>query len=88
MQKAAEYFNVDSKSILNNLDTKLATNKNGILVLIFIYELTDQDKESIVHTQKPKNETTAILVYKIINVNLNPISNNKPTFGSKQLAAK
>lgn len=36
MQKAAEYFNVDYISILNNLETKLATNKNGMLVLFFL----------------------------------------------------
>lgn len=33
MQKTAEYFNVDYRSILRHLDTKLATRKDGQLVL-------------------------------------------------------
>jgi hypothetical protein len=40
MQKAADYFNVDYRSILNCLDTKLATIKGGKLVLLFSHELT------------------------------------------------
>lgn len=41
MQKAADYFNVDYRSILNHLDTKaLATIKGGKLVLLFSHELT------------------------------------------------
>lgn len=34
MQKVAEYFNVDYRSILNNLDTKLATNKNSVFCFL------------------------------------------------------
>jgi hypothetical protein len=43
MKEAANYFNVDYRSILKNLDTKLATRKGGILVLLFSYELSQQD---------------------------------------------
>lgn len=37
MQKAADYFKVDYRSILNHLDTKLATLKGGKSVLLFSY---------------------------------------------------
>lgn len=41
MQKAADYFNVGYRSILNNLDTKLSTQKKDKLVLFFSFELTE-----------------------------------------------
>lgn len=38
MKKAADYFNVDYRSILIHLDTELATIKDGKLVLLFSHE--------------------------------------------------
>jgi hypothetical protein len=39
MQKCAEFFNVDYRSISNNLDTKLAIDKNGHFIYLFSKEL-------------------------------------------------
>lgn len=44
MQKAGDYFNVDYRSILNNMDTKLANIKGKNWVLIFSHELTENEK--------------------------------------------
>lgn len=49
MQKAAEYFDVDYRSILNHLDTKLATKKGGQLVLLFSKELTKLEKTELLN---------------------------------------
>jgi hypothetical protein len=54
MQKAAEFFNVDYKSILNNLDTELANIKGGKLVLLFSQELTKLQKELLSNNIKKK----------------------------------
>lgn len=55
MQKAAEFFNVDYRSILNNLDTELASIKGGKLVLLFSQELTKLQKESLLNNIKKKS---------------------------------
>jgi len=86
MQKAAEYLKVDYRSILNHLDTKIATIKIDKSVLLFSYELTQKDKESLLlnNTQKATNVTMAIWVYKNIDgAKLTLINNNKPTFSSR-----
>jgi len=49
MQKAAEYFDVDYRSILKHLDTKLATKKGGQLVLLFSKELTKLEKTELLN---------------------------------------
>jgi len=54
MQKAAEFFNVDYRSILNNLDTELANIKGGKLVLLFSQELTKLQKELLSNNIKKK----------------------------------
>lgn len=41
MNKAADYINVDYRSLLKHLDTKLATLKGDKLVLLFSNELTE-----------------------------------------------
>jgi hypothetical protein len=41
MKKAADYFNVDYRSLLKHLDTEIATMKGGKLVLLFSHELTE-----------------------------------------------
>jgi len=45
LQKAAEYFNVGYRSVLNHLDTELATKKGENLVYFFSNELTDLKKK-------------------------------------------
>jgi hypothetical protein len=60
MQKAADYFNVDYRSLLKHLDTKLITNKNSRLILVFGKELTLLEKESLKSVNKATNETTPV----------------------------
>jgi len=70
MQKAADYFNVDYRSILNHLDTKIATIKGGKLVLLFSSELTQQEKESLLNNvQKAINETLLYGYIKVLMIN-------------------
>lgn len=89
MQKAADYFNVDYRSILNHLDTELATIKNGKLVLLFSHELTKSEKESLLkNVQKAVNVTVSVRVYKKVNDKLILLNNNKPTYSSKLEASK
>lgn len=115
MQKAADYFNVDYRSparsagipplggsILNHLDTKLATMKGGRFVLLFSHELTQWEKESLLkNVQKAVNETVSVWVYKSVNDKLillalrgsssrrrPELNNNKPTYSSKLEACK
>jgi hypothetical protein len=61
MKKAADYFNVDYRSLLKHLDTKIATMKGGKLVLLFSNELTELEKESLLNkVKKATNETTPV----------------------------
>lgn len=47
-------------SILNHLDTKLATIKGGKFVLLFSHRLTEAEKESLLNNfQKAVNETVS-----------------------------
>jgi|1185.fasta_scaffold43085_1 hypothetical protein len=89
MQKAADYFDVDYRSILNHLDTKLATIKGGKLVLLFSHELTKAEKESLLNNvQNAVNETVSVWVYKKVNNKFILLNNNKPTYISKLEASK
>jgi hypothetical protein len=89
MQKAADYFNVDYRSILNCLDTKLATIKGGKLVLLFSHELTKAEKESLLNNvQKAVNETVSVWIYKKVNDKFILLNDNKPTYSSKLEASK
>jgi hypothetical protein len=87
MQKAADYFNVDYRSILNHLDTELATIKGGKLVLLFSHELTKRfatEKESLLNNiQKAVNVTVSVWVYKKVNDKLILLNDNKPTYSSR-----
>jgi len=61
MKKAADYFNVDYRSLLKHLDTKIATMKGGKSVLLFSNELTELEKESLLNKIKKRtNETTPV----------------------------
>ncbi len=56
MQNCAEFFNIDYRGVLNNLDTKLAVFKNNILVYFFSKELDKLTlKEISLNPQKAKN---------------------------------
>lgn len=91
MQKAADYFNIDYRSVLNHLDTKLATIKGGKLVLLFSYELRSSlsEKECMLNNvNKAVNETVSVWIYRSVNDKLILINNNKPTYSSKLDASK
>ena len=61
IQKAAEYFNVDYRSVVRHLDTELATKKGNYLVLFFNDKLTDLKRKELLNKFKlAKNETTEI----------------------------
>ena len=87
MQKAADHFNVDYRSILRHLDTNKATIRNDKLVLFFSKKL-DLEYIKGIKVENIKNETIKLWVYKKINNELVLINDNKPTFNSKNIAAK
>jgi len=88
IQKAADFFNVDYRSIQNHLDTKTATIKGGKLVLFFSKELTDLEKVSLINTvKKATNETTPVWVYKLIEDKLELINSDLPSYKSKLMAS-
>ncbi len=82
MQKAADHFNIDYRSILRHLDTNKATIKIDKLVLFFSKKLTLEDIKNI-KVKNIKNETVKLWIYKKINNKLVLINNNQPTFNSK-----
>ena len=89
IQKAADFFNVDYRSIQNHLDTKTATIKGGKLVLFFSKELTDLEKVSLINTvKKATNETTPVWVYKLIENKLELVNSDLPSYKSKLMASK
>jgi hypothetical protein len=87
MQKAADHFNIDYRSILKHLDTNKATLKNDKLVLFYSKKLSLEDIKGI-KVEKIKNETVKLWIYNQINNKLVLINNNQPTFNSKYIAAK
>lgn len=85
-QKAADYFKVDYRSILNHMDTNLATLKGGKSVLLFSHELSKPEKDLLLNNiKKAVNETVSVWVYRRSRVNNKFIlfNDNKPTFSSK-----
>ena len=88
MQKCADYFKVDYRTIAYNLDTKLASLKNEMLVYFFSSEISiDIKNELFVLTKKVSNATTKIWVYKKMDGNYILINDNQP-FSSKLQASK
>lgn len=79
MQKAAEYFKVDYRSIQRHLDTNKVTLKDGKLVLFYSKELTIENIKEL-KIENKKNETINIWVYRNVN--------EEPTFNSRSEAAK
>lgn len=89
MQKAADYLNVDYRSILNHLDTELAIIKGGKSVLFFSRELAKAKKESLLNNvKKAANTTVSLWVYKKVDGNFVLINNNKPSYASRFEASK
>jgi len=89
IQKAAEFFNVDYRSVVRHLDTELATKKGNYLVLFFNDKLTDLKRKELLNNLKlAKNETTQIWVYKKLDDKFILMNSNETGFSSKHLAAK
>lgn len=88
LQKAAEYFNVDYRSIVKHLDTDLATKKGNYLVLLFKEELTLKRKELFNNLKLAKNKHTEVLVYKKLEDKFVLMNANRTSFSLKHLAAK
>lgn len=95
MQKAADYFNVDYRSILSHLDTKLATIKDGKLVLLFSHELSQSEIELLLNIVKNLLMKLFLFpckagdrLYKSVNDKLILLTNNKPTNNSRLEASK
>jgi hypothetical protein len=91
MQKAADHFNIDYRSVLRHLDTNKATLKKDKLVLFYSKKLTLEHIKNI-KVAKIKNETVKLWIYKQIDNKLSRklvlINDNQPTFNSKYIAAK
>jgi len=61
MQKCAEFFNVDYRSISNNLDTKLAIIKGGRFIYFFSKELDKTTLQELsLNPQTAKNAVSPI----------------------------
>nr|YP_009268529.1 hypothetical protein [Beauveria malawiensis]AMD61755.1 hypothetical protein [Beauveria malawiensis] len=89
MQKAADYFNIDYRTILNNMDTNLAIIKDNKWILIFSHELTESEKKLLIsNTQKAVNRTVYLKVCKKVNGEYVLLDNNKPYYTSKLEASK
>jgi hypothetical protein len=90
IQKGAECFNVDYRSVVRHLDIELATKKGNSLVLFFFNdELTDLKRKELLNNLKlVKNETTEIWVYKKLSDKFIIITYNETRFSSKHLVAK
>lgn len=91
MQKTAEYFNVDYRSILRHLDTKLATRKDGQLVLPPHRQRSCLGKVKRDIFNNLKRQRMKRLKYEFIkNIDneLVLINSNEPTYNSIYTAAK
>jgi hypothetical protein len=77
MQEAADYFNVDYRTILRHLDTNKSTIKNDKPVLFFSKNMSETVKN--IKVKGVKNETQKLWVYKKIN-NALVLINKKSTY--------
>ncbi len=98
IQKAADQFNVDYRTILKHLDTNKVTIKNDKLVLFFSKKLKLTEIENI-KIKNIKNETRKLWIYKkiknelILFQSVAPLgveggNTNEPTFNSINIASK
>lgn len=88
MQKCAEFFKVNYRTIANNLDTKLATLKNEMLVYFFSSGMSFELKNELMGTMnKVSNVTTKVWVYKKVDGKYILMDDNQP-FSSKLQASK
>jgi hypothetical protein len=89
MQKAADHFNIDYRTIQRHLDTNIITKQNEQLLLLFSNELTEEDKKELFNNiNKAKNAITSVWIYKKIDNQLILINENKPTYTSKLKASQ
>ena len=66
IQAAANYFNVNYRTISRHLDTKLATIQNNILVYLFRKEINSVLKnELLTNLKRARNARSEIWVYKV-----------------------
>ena len=79
----------DYRTILNNLDTRIATKRNEQLVLFFSNKLSEEVKVELSgNIEKQKLEKIELWIYKNLDGKLTLINNNQPTFISKNQASK
>ena len=89
MKKAADYFNIDYRSILNNMDTNLSIIKGNKWILIFSHELTESEKNLLINNpQKAINRTVYLKVCKKVKGEYVLLNNNIPYYTSKLEASK
>lgn len=91
LQKAADYLNIDYKTVFNHLDTKLFTRQNNQLLYFFSYQLDDDIKFELKSNKKgSKLESKYIYVYikDMENNFLKLINNNEPTYLSLKKASE
>jgi hypothetical protein len=89
IKKAADYFNVDYRSLINHLDTKEAINKEGKFIYLFTNELDTEDLNLLSNNfNKASNMTTSIWVYKYVDDKLTLINDNKPSYVSRLSLSK
>jgi hypothetical protein len=99
MQKCAEYFNIDYRTILRHLDTKLATKQNGQLIYLFTSELSYVGRNDLLSNLTKASPTSGgamhrtrergaakmlLLKFGVYKEEqMNLINENQPTFTSK-----
>lgn len=88
MQSCAKYFNIDYRTVSNNLDTKLAVLKNNLLVYFFSKELDKITLQEIsLNPQKAKHNLSEVWVYNK-SYNQYTLFNENQPFVSKLQASK
>nr|WPM94738.1 hypothetical protein [Ceratocystis fimbriata]WPM94791.1 hypothetical protein [Ceratocystis fimbriata] len=94
MQKAAGSFNLDYRSISNNLDTELATIQQGKWTYFFTNEISNETKNKLLNNLKKASNVTLevpkggpVWVYKNLNGELVLFDENQP-FKSRLQASK
>ena len=83
INKCTEYFKVDSRSIVNNMDTKLAVVKKGLIIYFFSNEISKELKHKLLGgLHLAPRVVTKIWVYKVLDGEYTLYDNNQP-FSSK-----
>lgn len=76
---AANYFNVNYRTIRRHLDTKLATNQNKTLVYFFSQEISSNLKSELLNSMsKSRYVRSEIWVYKVDDQGVLSLMPNQP----------